>query len=110
MLISDVDIAHYGYINETMRRDKCSNRNMELLVRDLKENPERKLNKVLAIRDYINIVKWQADRDGLRTKGIKRGSEPHKLIEAAVSTFYKHLADPTNMYHKLAWPMYQVAE
>lgn len=109
MLLNECDLAHYGYINEAQRRHKCSNRNMKLLMRDLKENPKRQLNKVLAIRDYINIVKWQADRDQLTKTGIPKGSEPQKLLEAAISTYHEFLADPKDTYHKLAFPMYQEA-
>ena len=109
VLIPNVNLAHYGYLHERQRRDKCSNRNMTLLQRDLKENPKRQLNKVLAIRDYLNIVKWQADRDNLLRFGIKRGSEAHQLCEAAIKTYLKYLADPKARYHDMAEPMYREA-
>lgn len=109
MVLTTVDLAHYGYLNEPQRRAKCSNRNMELLVRDLKENPDRQLNKVLAVRDYLNIVKWQVDRDNLQKTGIQPGSQPHAMLEAAIGMYHRFLADPKARYHDIAEPMYQEA-
>lgn len=105
-LIPDVDIAHYGYLNEKHRRFKCSIRNLNLLYRDMKENPERRMNKLLVIRDYINIVKW---RTGMNLHHIDIGSEEHVLISNAVITYLSHFTDEDDKYHKLAFVMYQEA-
>ena len=105
LLLPDVDLAHYGYLNERVRRNKCSNRNMRLLLKDLEKNPDRKLNKVLAIRDYINIVKWWSEVNGR----VLPGSPYHKCLEAAVQTYLMYFADSKHRYDDLAFPMYQDA-
>lgn len=105
MLIPDVDIAHYGYLNERGRRQKCSNRNMALLQRATVEDAERKLTWVLVIRDYMNIFKWENEKP----KVIQQGSRSHQLLEAAVKTFLEHFPTEDTKQYKLAFPMYQEA-
>lgn len=105
LLLPDVEIAHLGYLHESQRRKKCSNRNMALLQRSLKEQPERRLNWVLAIRDYLNILKWESK--GL--KFVERGGKHHRMLEAVVDTFLEHFPDQKAPYYQLAFPMYQEA-
>lgn len=109
MLLPDVSLAHYGYMNEKNRRLKCSNRNMALLQKDVEENGKkgRKLTWVLVIRDHLNIVKWRVDKHGHQV--IQRGSDEHMQLEAAVATFLHHFPDPSVRYYQLAWPMFQEA-
>ena len=108
MLIPDVDLLHYGYQDEVQRRNKCSNRNMDLLIRDVKENGSkgRGLSWILVMRDYLNIAKWrlESSRRPIRAKSIE-----HLLVQAAVRVFLKHFMDPKNRYHGLAVGMYQEA-
>lgn len=105
LLLPDVDIAHFGYLNERIRRYKCSSRNMALLQRSVKEQPERQLTWVLVIRDYLNILKWNVTKDEI----VERGSKTHQLLEAVVDTFKKHFPSQDTPYFSLAWPMYQEA-
>jgi len=109
--IPDVPLAHYGYQNEFQRRNKCSHRNMELLQKDLRVNPTRQMNKVLLMRDYLNIIKWSVEAQQLKGGApfLQRGSREHMMAEAAITTYLKFLADPMVNYHKLAFPMYQEA-
>ncbi len=111
MLVNDVDLAHYGYLHEKQRRLKCSNRNMALLKKDIEVYGKggRKLTWVLVIRDYLNIVKWAAEKKGLHKTGIKRGSNEHNLCEMAIKTFFQHFSDPKSKYYGLVFPMYQEA-
>lgn len=102
--VVDANLAHYGYLNEQMRRRKCSNRNMRLLIKDLEVNPRRMLNKILAIRDLLNIAKWRLEKERMTY-----GSEPHIMLTAAVATYLKHLADSGHKFHDLGFPMYQEA-
>jgi glycosyltransferase involved in cell wall biosynthesis/ubiquinone/menaquinone biosynthesis C-methylase UbiE len=107
LMLPDVDIAHYGYEDEGVRRIKCSSRNIELLIDDLRVNPGRKLNKILAIRDYINIVKW---RKGKRIFEVADGSVEQKLLSVAVALFLQHFVDEDiPSYYKMVFPMYQDA-
>lgn len=107
LVLPDVDLAHTGYINERIRRQKVSRRNMELLQRDLVENPNRQITKVLAIRDYLNIVKWRSP--GPAIAQLQPGSQEHELLCAAVSLFLQYFTDRKHKYHHIAWPMYQEA-
>ena len=56
-IISDVDIAHDGYLTEEGRR-KRFNRNYKLLLIDRERNPDRELGKFLIMRDYIHMVRY----------------------------------------------------
>lgn len=109
VLLPDTKLAHYGYLNEHQRRVKCSNRNMELLRRDIEDNGKngRKLSWLLALRDYLNIAKWAIERSGQQR--IQKDSEEHRLVETAIQTYFEHLMDPSNKYHDMAEPMYQDA-
>jgi len=107
MLIPDVNLAHYGYLHERQRRDKCSNRNMALLQRDHDVYPGRQLTWVLIQRDHINVAKWSKERE--KQQRILPGSPAHKHLEAAIRLYLTHLADPSHVYNKLAFPMYQEA-
>lgn len=104
LVIPDVQIAHYGYITEKFRRFKASNRNMDLLLRAMKEEPGRSLNWVLAIRDFLNIVKWATEDDSSR---IPFGGELHQLLNAAAAVHLTHLSDPEHPRNVMAVPMYQ---
>lgn len=109
--VPDCPLAHYGYQNEVQRRNKCSHRNMELLQKDLRVNPDRQLNKVLLMRDYLNMIKWSVEANAIR-KGqpiMRRGSREHQMAEACISTYYEFLARPDDKYHALGFPMYQEA-
>lgn len=108
ILIPDVDLAHYGYLNEIQRRNKCSNRNMELLIADARENGTRgrMLSWVLVIRDYLNIAKWRLERS---KQPVQPKTIEHYLIQAAIRTYLKFFADRKSKYHGLAWNMYQEA-
>jgi len=108
MMLPDVDLAHLGYLEEGLRRKKCSNRNMALLRRSVQEQPERQLTWVLVIRDYLNILKWEAEESNF-TLALERGGEHHKLLEAVVETFVEHFPNAKAGYHALAYPMYQEA-
>lgn len=108
LVLPDVDIVHYGYLNERVRRQKCSNRNMELLIRDVQESAPkgRMLTWVLVIRDYLNFVKWHLER----TQGrVLAGSFQHELLCAAVTTYKHYFGDGTHRYACIAEPMYQEA-
>jgi hypothetical protein len=109
MLLMDIDLAHYGYLNEKQRRDKCSNRNMKLLLKDIERhgNQGRMLTWVLAMRDYCNYIKWWVEQQGIPV--IKKGSIGHAMAEAAISTYIKFFRDPKCKHHILAEGIYQEA-
>lgn len=59
-MVDDVFIMHSGYTDERVRRQRFS-RNIELLVKDRKENPERILGKYLWIRDLAQTCQWELE-------------------------------------------------
>jgi len=108
LMIEEVDIAHYGYVNERMRRHKCSSRNMELLIRDVQDNASRGrlLTRVLVIRDYLNMVKWSLEKTG---GAVTPGSKEHVLVSAAITDYRHFFGDRSHRYHDISFPMYQEA-
>lgn len=79
--IQGIYFAHYGCVDEQLRRKKVSNRNLELLIKDLRVNPNRSYNKYLMIRDYLNIYKWRTAANGFR---CTFGSIEHQLLCAII--------------------------
>lgn len=106
MLIPDVCLAHYGYPDERRRRVKCSNRNMELLLRDVKENPERMLTWVLVMRDYLNVAKWIMEKN---RRPATPGSIEYALVCAAIRLFLRKFYNKKGKWHNLTFEMYQEA-
>ncbi len=60
MLLGGVEIAHYGYKNDAVRKQRFS-RNLSLLERDRKELPERMLGKFLWIRDLAQMCQYDIE-------------------------------------------------
>lgn len=111
ILLPDCELAHYGYLDEKQRRGKCSNRNMALLQKDIEVfgKKGRLMSWVLAIRDYLNVVKWSVSPGPNGARQLARGSREHTLLEAAVKTFFEHFPTEESRYYQLAFPMYQEA-
>lgn len=64
-VISDVSFSHVGYTDEDTRRRRFE-RNFPLLLRDVKENPERSLNRYLMLRDMAQMAQFTMERTGGR--------------------------------------------
>ena len=97
--VENVCFAHYGCVDERMRRSKVSDRNLQLLIKDLQVNPTRSYNKYLMIRDYLNIYKWRTEANGFR---CKFGSVEHFLLCAIVRDYEKYKNDILARYRDLA--------
>jgi SAM-dependent methyltransferase len=103
--LTDCQISHVGYRTEDLRRGKMLNRNLALLARDQKVFPDRRLGKVLWIREFINL----AEHEMLRAGGRVSPKAEHYLSQC-IGLFEKHfLADPSDKFHILARPWYQIA-
>lgn len=100
----DVDIAHTGYLNEDIRRDKALRRNLPLLIQDAKMFPDRRLGKVLILRDALNLGVW-----AMEAAGGKLTSEAKAYFQQVIAIFEAHLADPADKYHGIARPFYEQA-
>jgi glycosyltransferase involved in cell wall biosynthesis/2-polyprenyl-3-methyl-5-hydroxy-6-metoxy-1,4-benzoquinol methylase len=61
IVIPDFWIGHDGYLTDKIRKGRFL-RNIDLLLRDYKENPDRELMKFLLMRDCIHIIKDRMDR------------------------------------------------
>jgi len=102
VVLPDVDIAHFGYITEDMRRGKCSERNLRLLLRDRAEHPERRLTLVLLQRDYINITNWELQKNGF--KPTERIAQWLLMIGRI---HRENFTDRQDVYHELSYTLYQ---
>ncbi len=102
--LADVQIAHTGYLHESIRRDKCLNRNLPLLIRDQERFPDRELGKLLVLRDFSNLALW--DREQARGALTDTGKEYQRQV---VGMFEKFFMDPSHRYHALARPFYENA-
>lgn len=100
LIMGQVNIIHFGAIHEAQRRVKSTDRNMFLLEKDMEKNPTRKLNKVLLMRDFLNRIKWAAEKFGtFQTKDALKLSLPaiktlyERHFRKEKDPIYKDLAD-----------------
>jgi glycosyltransferase involved in cell wall biosynthesis/SAM-dependent methyltransferase len=103
--LNDVEIAHVlGYLTEEIRRQKCLQRNLPLLVRDQQQFPDRKLGKLLVLRDFLNLATWEMEgyQGKLTTNAVDR-------LQKVIGLFEAHFSDPANKHHALARPFYEAA-
>jgi len=63
MIITDVNIAHIGYLDEPVRRRKFD-RNYPLLQIDQKKYPERRLQKYFIMRDNCMLNSYEVSLNG----------------------------------------------
>lgn len=59
----DVDIVHMSYLHEGIRMGRFG-RNIDLMVRDREENPDRILGKFLWVRDLVQMAGWEIQQSG----------------------------------------------
>lgn len=99
-----VTIAHTGYLSEATRRDKALGRNLPLLKRDQEVFPNRRLGRLLWLRDFVNLADYERERsEGVMTE------KAIQYLRQTVALFEVEFADPTDKYHQLARPWYERA-
>ena len=99
--LPDTCIAHYGYTMEADRQAKCKDRNLQLLALDRKLFPERRLGLLLLQRDYLNILKWDAQENGgLTEQGRRASNSIHEIFE-------REFSDPKDRYYSLSMDILQ---
>jgi glycosyltransferase involved in cell wall biosynthesis len=83
IVLSDVHIAHDGYLTESKRRGRFD-RNIALMLRDRAAYPERILGKFLMIRDWIHLARYDAEQNGgaLTPSAVQ-------YLEAAIESYRK---------------------
>ena len=105
LILSDTKIAHFGAITESVRKDKAINRNLKLLEIDCRENPTRKMGKILVMRDFVNRIKWAYEATG--TFKSKDGLSSMDTIKIFWDKYFKEEKDV--IYKNLAFDQLQQA-
>ncbi len=102
--INDVQLAHTGYLVEGIRREKMTKRNFPLLLKDKDRFPDRRLGKVLILRDLVNLADYAAEANGGKYP-------PHALnyLKRAIGMFEAEFNDPADKFHAIARPWYERA-
>lgn len=102
--VYDVQIAHTGYLVTSIRRHKMLERNLPLVARDQEVFPDRRLGKVILLRDCVNL----ADEE-CRMHDDKLTPDAHGYYSRAIQLFTDYFADPADKHHELARPFYERA-
>lgn len=107
--LGEAEIAHYGYVIESLRKRKVILRNLDLLIKDAEINlPKgRQVIWLLSIRDYMNAVKWSMR--SANDFNLVAGSYEHYLIESVVRTYHANFRGSDAKYHDRIFPIYQEA-
>lgn len=63
IIVSDVNIAHTGYLTETIRRQRFF-RNRPLLLKDIEKYPDRMLQKHFIMRDNMLMAGYELQHNG----------------------------------------------
>jgi len=101
---SDCQIAHTGYIDASVRRQKLFERNLPLVVRDQDRFPDRRLGKLLVARDCVHL-----GDETCRQAGDTLTGDAESYYRRAIEIFTEHFADPGDKFHELARPFYERA-
>lgn len=90
-IISDLEIAHDGYLTEETRRKRFE-RNIILIKRDREKYPERILGKFLWLRDEIHLARYELERN-------KRQLTPQirAWLEDVIITYRKEFLGKPNL-------------
>jgi hypothetical protein len=102
--VYDSEIAHTGYLNDDIRRRKALNRNLPLLIKDQEVFPDRRLGKVLWVREFWNMAMW-----GMEEAGGRLPEAARQYLQSAIALFEEHFSDPTDKYYVVAKPFYEQA-
>lgn len=90
MVVPDVSIAHYGYLDNNSRKAKFY-RNFELMKRDRKENPDRVLGKSLWVRDLAQSIKFELEA------GVPENETMLQRAQQGIELWRELLEDNTRM-------------
>ena len=90
MVLPDVDIAHHGYVDDATRKERFF-RNLELMKRDRRENPERILGKFLWVRDLAQSIKFDLE------SGVPENKTMHDRAEEGIAMWRELLEENTRM-------------
>lgn len=102
--VPDVQLAHFGYLTESVRRQKSLRRNLPLLERDRVVFPTRELGMVFVIRDYANLADHAKEQHNGQIL-----QDSARWYRSAILLFEQHFGDPRHKFHKVARPYYERA-
>jgi len=102
--LDDAQIAHTGYLVSSVRRQKLFDRNLPLVVRDQERFPERRLGKLLVIRDCVHL-----GDETCRLNHDVLNMDAECYYRRAVDLFESTFADPADKFHDMARPFYERA-
>jgi glycosyltransferase involved in cell wall biosynthesis/2-polyprenyl-3-methyl-5-hydroxy-6-metoxy-1,4-benzoquinol methylase len=102
MILSDITIAHDGYLTEPIRRQRFY-RNIPLMFKDREKYPDRLLGHFLMLRDYVHLARYEVEQNKRLTgKAIEYCNQGMEL-------FKKHFSNDDNMYQEEALSFYTEA-
>jgi glycosyltransferase involved in cell wall biosynthesis/2-polyprenyl-3-methyl-5-hydroxy-6-metoxy-1,4-benzoquinol methylase len=101
--LEEAQIAHFGYLVSGIRKQKAYGRNRPLLLRDRAVFPDRRLGKVIWLRQL------QQDADELASVVGYQDRRVRTLFGQAVTLFQTEFADPKDKYHALGRMFYENA-
>ena len=99
-VLSDANIAHDGYLTESVRRGRFM-RNIELMKKDRQLNPDRLLGKFLWVRDLIHLARYeiQKNQNNINQNAANYFTEAQEL-------FREVFLEDNNMYQEEALMFY----
>lgn len=83
--LHDVMFAHYGYINENVRRQRFR-RNYPLLLRDIAKYPDRVLNKFLFLRDIAQGIGFEREQGVVNAEQLRQAERGCELFLEVLAT------------------------
>lgn len=98
---SEAVLAHTGYLTEDQRRFKMVARNRALLVRDQKVFPDRRLGKLLWVREFSQMGQMAEEQYGFGNPTSKQ------YYTQGIALYEQEFADPSDKYHALGRPFYE---
>jgi glycosyltransferase involved in cell wall biosynthesis/SAM-dependent methyltransferase len=84
LIVPDIHIAHVGYLNEPIRRQRFT-RNHPMLQADIKKYPDRLLQKFFVMRDNMLLCQYMLQQTGGQVTDHMR-----ELAQVVVDIFKQH--------------------
>jgi glycosyltransferase involved in cell wall biosynthesis len=103
VVLSDVHVLHDGYVTEGIRRQRFL-RNLPMLLKDRRRNPNRRLGLVFLERDYVHLARYELER----TRG-QMTDKARRYLERAVEVHHEHFRRPDDPLYSYSFPLYQSA-
>ncbi len=103
IVLSDINIAHVGYLCESVRKQRFW-RNLPLVEADKKKNPDRLLQKHFICRDNMMLAGELLDRNG-----GKVDEDVQRLCQEVIDLFRKHFLGRPSYVNVDTLPYYSQA-